>query len=637
MKTIYSEDKGAVSVFLVIILPVLILGALLVYDLLAEKGRENRALITGAAYSETMLSSNNSYLYENYGVLAYISGTGDEDVLKTYLVENRIAPKDADLNVTMAHDSLNRSDLFYEATQAAAFSVAATGITEALVEQLASTERFKALYETFSDVEEKISGIFEADTVATQIVRLMKKDNPGRESEVIGDWIAEKQKVLKAGEQVLEKTIKETDAESDPDLQGEMERMKTLLNEGEAWLQKAEALRKEIDRYSEERRAVADELEEVKQDIREIKAEIERRKEELGDTADTVRLEEKLEARRAERDDLEDDLEEMAKQWMKYLAEQNDIFEPKHVGLLDTAAALAKQLQDVLDVSFDVGDKAFSPSESVIDQRDLEAGVIGEKLLLNEYYLAVFKSFDKGSPRNFDPLGKKDQRKSVLDGEIEYLIAGTKSDSMNAWIVRGEIYGIRETANLIYLLKDSEKMKALTELTMPIPQPWQAISFGAILVLWSGAESYLDLKQLTAGEGFHFIKTADEWVLELDDLTGGNWITAQVGSSNGVNSDSELGSELGLEPGSGPQAGWDLKIYYQDYLRLLLIPHSAETINFRAMQLVEGNMRLVSHDAFGLENLAVSHVISVSWYAQPLLRPFGGEGHYELINGYETR
>lgn len=156
-----------------------------------------------------------------------------------------------------------------------------------------------------------------------------------------------------------------------------------------------------------------------------------------------------------------------------------------------------------------------------------------------------------------------------LDYQIEYLLFGEKSDAANLTRAAASICGMRETANLLYLMGATEKREAVktaaallsTALLMPEAAP---VLEGIMLILWSCIESLWDTRSLLKGEKVPLLKTEDSWKSDL------NYIF-QFG--DGTEEESETG------------------LAYEDYLRLFLYFSDLETTTYRFIDIVEMDIR----------------------------------------------
>lgn len=208
-----------------------------------------------------------------------------------------------------------------------------------------------------------------------------------------------------------------------------------------------------------------------------------------------------------------------------------------------------------------------------------------DQMILKEYYLGIYSSLDKECPRNLDLMGRKERGQFQIHGEIEYLIAGDKSDKANQAKVWREIYLLREATNAMHLVTCPSKQKVLTAFHASLPPPWGSIAAATAFVLWSGAESYVDMQKLMAGESLWPVKTESEWTLDFDSLLTGQWSRR----NESVKSDG--------------------KWYYFDYLRAILYLENTEKVVLRSMNLVEADLKAKSAMQVGLDQLIYNHSI----------------------------
>ncbi len=209
-----------------------------------------------------------------------------------------------------------------------------------------------------------------------------------------------------------------------------------------------------------------------------------------------------------------------------------------------------------------------------------------EKTLIKEYYLAVFSSYDPGTPHAFDPLGQKASSARLFKGEVEYLIAGENTDAANKREVWLKIYGMRELTNLAHLALSPDKMSQIGTWTAAIPPPWNLVAHAGIVVAWASAESYVDMNILADGGGLYPIKSSVDWTLDFDSLLTGNW-------------------RMDTQKGKGDSDA--LKWYYQDYLRALIYLTDTEKTVCRAMDLVDGSLQKQSQKALKIDDFAIGH------------------------------
>lgn len=160
--------------------------------------------------------------------------------------------------------------------------------------------------------------------------------------------------------------------------------------------------------------------------------------------------------------------------------------------------------------------------------------------------------------------------KSLLKYQIEYLLAGKDLDWENLESVAKKLLVWREVANVIYILSDSAKiaeakaMAGALAAVLMCPALLEPVAY-TILFAWAYVESLQDVKTLLSGGRVPIIKTAADW------KTGINSLTNVRGS---------------LEADSGGR-GLD----YKEYLQIMLFLQNRDQRTFRAMDLMEMDIR----------------------------------------------
>ncbi len=160
-----------------------------------------------------------------------------------------------------------------------------------------------------------------------------------------------------------------------------------------------------------------------------------------------------------------------------------------------------------------------------------------------------------------------------LSYEIEYMIGGKKSDKDNLEVVLRKIVLLRTGANYTYLLKDAQKkaeaeaMATILSALLLCPEGIEALC-QILLVAWAFSESIIDLKQLMSGNKVPLIKSADQWNISLDSV---------VHKNVSENTENLQQPKKGLE--------------YKDYLRILLFFKKTDSLTWRALDRIEGNLR----------------------------------------------
>lgn len=244
--------------------------------------------------------------------------------------------------------------------------------------------------------------------------------------------------------------------------------------------------------------------------------------------------------------------------------------------------------------------KVINPQQYVSVRRkkqQLNQGNIPVKEGLSLYERLLFQEYLVRYAANYLE-GKEDTR---LDYQMEYVLFGTDSDTDNMRKTAAAICGMREAANLLYLMGDPEKQElisaAASALSAVIFVPEAAPVFESILLIgWSCLESIQDTKNLLKGEKVPLLKTKESWRCSLESLFGGE--------------DREVQGEDGLS--------------YSDYLRLFLCFADLEEITYRFMDVMEMEIR----ETTGNENFRMDGCVD---YLEVQVKAVSAYGYtYEL-------
>lgn len=159
--------------------------------------------------------------------------------------------------------------------------------------------------------------------------------------------------------------------------------------------------------------------------------------------------------------------------------------------------------------------------------------------------------------------------KSELSYQIEYLLYGKESDLENLEKTVQTLFLIRLAANLIAIMKDSEKKSEASKWGYAIAilclhPDMEPLFTTAVLLIWTYMESLQDMKTLMNGGKVPLIKTSSQWQTQIISIF-----------SNDTSSQSE---QEGLS--------------YEQYLHLLLYTTvNEETKNERLMDIMEMDIR----------------------------------------------
>lgn len=175
--------------------------------------------------------------------------------------------------------------------------------------------------------------------------------------------------------------------------------------------------------------------------------------------------------------------------------------------------------------------------------------------------------------------------KSRLKYQVEYILAGKENDLDNLKWVVNRLLLIRETANVVYLFSNEVKMAEAEALALTLSAVIQLPELAklvqaAIIFAWAYAESVYDVKQLLAGKRIPLIKTDETWHFGLEGM---------------------LSYEKGLDQTEDKDTLAE-GLSYEDYLMVLLVTINKETKAFRAMDLIEMDIRKTAgNEAFRMD------------------------------------
>ena len=184
--------------------------------------------------------------------------------------------------------------------------------------------------------------------------------------------------------------------------------------------------------------------------------------------------------------------------------------------------------------------------------------------------------------------GKGGSSEHALEYELEYCVAGKDSDQENLEKAVKELLLIREAGNFATIMQDKVKYTLALEIATAavgftgIAPLIQAVQIG-ILLAWSYIESILDLRCLPSGGKIPLVKQTSEW-----------------------KSDISLGEEVLVEKKEKTDSQ-DKGLSYREYLQLLLLLVGEEVLTYRAMDVIEQNIRLqqprfrFDHQLYGMQ------------------------------------
>lgn len=177
--------------------------------------------------------------------------------------------------------------------------------------------------------------------------------------------------------------------------------------------------------------------------------------------------------------------------------------------------------------------------------------------LVNRYMIETFKHARES----------RKEHSTFFEYEVEYILEGNYSDQKNLAGVRRGIVLMRSGLNAAYLYLNSEKRNIiLAAAELLTPGPAAAVTQAALTGTWALAEAENDAGLLLQGKPVAFFKSDDSWATDLDSILKGS-----------INGCVDTGCREGL--------------YYKDYLMIFLHVQSEPVKLYRAMDLIQINMK----------------------------------------------
>lgn len=228
-----------------------------------------------------------------------------------------------------------------------------------------------------------------------------------------------------------------------------------------------------------------------------------------------------------------------------------------------------------------------------------------QKILLELYLQTYFSNY------------ANEMEDHALSYELEYIVCGKKEDKANLDGVVTRLMLAREAANVIALVSDREKVSEAEVIATALagftgnPAVVKVVQIG-IIGAWAYLESILDIRTLLQGGKISLLKSAEQWTTDITHIVSSF-------NSNAKAKECEDG------------------LYYSEFLLQFLFFTSTKEQTYRAMDLMEANIRLVP----GYANCKMDHMIiaadlSYRYTAEPLfwkLVTIGNNGKFS----YQSR
>ncbi len=206
------------------------------------------------------------------------------------------------------------------------------------------------------------------------------------------------------------------------------------------------------------------------------------------------------------------------------------------------------------------------PKGTVISKREVKTELPSHayqkrKKSISSEEKVLFSEFCKRHFGNY--TAEKDTH---LKYELEYLIAGKKSDKDNLSKVVDQLILLREACNLAEIIADGKKRMECQEMAIAIAG-WTGIpamitvTKGLVMAAWALGESIVDVKNLLKGGKVPLKKGREDWQTQLSGLTKLNEKKESKKGKKGFT--------------------------YLDYLQILLCKENVEQVTMRSMDLIQ--------------------------------------------------
>ena len=298
---------------------------------------------------------------------------------------------------------------------------------------------------------------------------------------------------------------------------------------------------------------------------------------------------------------------EVADRYREYIDEDDS--EPD-INLLTRIYKLFKEGITGLVIDTDISDKTIeydNLADSVVTGTACDdiSNLSIRSALVNEYIISRFQNYtDYIDSEN---KGTKDilSEDRLLDYETEYILCGGKSDKDNLCEVITKLSHIREGANLLYLITDSQKKNECFTLAVQIlGYTGNMVLIKAaqylIMTLWAYAESIVELRGLYSGESISIIKNAGDWETDINGLINLGRENISSGSVQWLKNAGK--NRKGTVQPDDTETDEMLSLDYAGYLRILLLMQNGTTRNARVMSAMELVMVALGHNDFRMKD-----------------------------------
>ncbi len=234
-----------------------------------------------------------------------------------------------------------------------------------------------------------------------------------------------------------------------------------------------------------------------------------------------------------------------------------------------------------------------------------KADTLLEKIRWIEYMVGMFRNLSDqqaGAGQNLrgDFFGE-----SVFQNEAEFILEGQYNEYENLKSIQYGILAIRFAMNMAHLMTDGEKQATIRRMAASTggiiaPGIGNAVAYGAILFLWTAAESYVDFGMLVEGKEVPLWKDRESWQTDLEKILERQWENTERKETKGVG--------------------------YEMYLRLLGMLSDTETSLERMQTLIHLNMQKSGMPDFQLSDMVSE--FQAETVIQGSVQSHGSQGHF---------
>lgn len=298
---------------------------------------------------------------------------------------------------------------------------------------------------------------------------------------------------------------------------------------------------------------------------------------------------------------------EVADRYREYIDEDDS---KPDISVLTRIYKLFKEGISGLVIDTDISDKTIeydNLADSVVTGTACDdiSNLSIRSALVNEYIISRFQNYtDYIDSEN---KGTKDilSEDRLLDYETEYILCGGKSDKDNLCEVITKLSHIREGANFLYLITDSQKKNECFTLAVQIlGYTGNMVLIKAaqylIMTLWAYAESIVELRGLYSGESISIIKNAGDWETDINGLINLGRENISSGSVQWLKNAGK--NRKGTVQPDDKETDEILSLDYAGYLRILLLMQNGTTRNARVMSAMELVMVALGHNDFRMKD-----------------------------------